>query len=283
MPRGIRPRERLLPTNEIKLGRFVRHLDTPNKDYFDYDCRELSQTRLSPSEEMSDAGINAIGRSAQDLITDELSKELAHEAKLTSAGSWFYRLDNVEAHLDEAISTIGTKPWIELWSRNNQKIYFVVGYQTLEDARLEVATKHNTFCKCPAQTMMAPLLLNFLYNRYMPSTGWIDPEAKTYQASDGEDWTVTTAPGERVSAVCYREVRCKRLSSDSIENTPHTSKRRWQRAEADLVDDFGIRDVDDMIEVELAESLFLDRTTWKCFGDFENGFLAYLPTSPQDD
>ena len=243
---------------------------------------ELPQTRLSFNDEMVYASTNAIGTSAQDLITAELSEELDHEAKLTSTGSWYYRLDDVEAQFNRALSNIETRRWIERVYKENRKIHFVVGYQTLENARLEVATSHNTImchdtvCKCPGGTMLAPSLIYFLQRRYMPTTEWIDPfdqDVKPEEASAGQDLTITTAPGEHISAVYYREVRCRMLPIEPIEDLSLTN-RRWELHTESSGFHAGAPDY--MIEVDLAESAFIDRSEWKCFGDCEKGFLLYL-------
>lgn len=249
----------LLPLESVQLGRLVLDAKRPQQDFIDPfadrpTATEFSRNPQSPFEEtckfsrvsklrsyLSD--VLSFSYERQNLGAATLSAPLATTHDLMNSGAWF----------DSACTQPETRRFLERAIDNQSSVYLIVGFRTVQDARLvkNVTWKTGQVAKgeIPVQliaTSIAPA--NVVTNIAAPGVGCIR------DVGNGQVLTFR-APGEQVFAVMYRKVRFKWLSSRYCLEANNRWASCWDWRRADNEDD---DEEDDVIEANLTDVSDLD-------------------------
>jgi hypothetical protein len=174
--------------------------------------------------------------------------------------SKIYQLDNSDEWFRKAVSRPEVREWIEKAVRTHGRIYVVVGYQTVHDARLSEANvrskRLNAGAKLPVKAAIAGSGI------ILPIGEETDPAFDHTSQRNTEYRETFVAPGEQVAAIQYRRVRFKWYSSRDLDQAKLENDARWKfnwdvrRGQEKGVNDICEVDLeaDDIAESEFSDS-----------------------------
>ena len=256
MPLNFIPPQLFLPQNSVKLGRFITNIDHPDQNYHDPPATQIPGALTSPLEALSgytckenSAGFSSV---LSNSLSPELSKQLNARVKIKGERVNTYVLDNPEEWFNQAMAALGTQQWIERQIDSDNRIFMIVGFSTITNARIThvIGRGHSTSGRVEIpdiSTAVAGLPIVFIEG--------IEP-------SVGEDWNRSqniqicfTAPGEYICALQYRKVQHKWLSRKRLEALQFSKFPRWISVESPQGgEDNEDEDDEDVIEVETVEA-----------------------------
>lgn len=238
-----------LSLKSVQLGRLVLSTTSPGQDFIDpLDGRPTddeftttSQKNFECSRKFSKKSglrsyLNTIVPFSRETETEHVLEITVPEVttlELMNSGSWF----------KDASGQKATREWLKGTFRDRAKVYLVVGYRTLGDAKFvfsstsKVATGTKAEVPTPGVGAMADL-------------GASGNRETIRHENDSFD-----SPDEQIFEVQYRRVKFKQLSSRKISSASLEANRWETRRLAYLV-----RYREDTLEVELTDSSDSDTT-----------------------
>ncbi len=246
-----------LPPESVKLGRFVTSIDEPHQGYHDPPSAEPPKQITSRRESYVGAreeGSNAtFGSSLTSLMSAGFSKQAKLQMKITAEQVTTYTLDNSDGWFDSATSLPATRTWIERAIDRGDDIYMIVGFHALTNASIVHESARGSDVDGQVHVPISLSLASV--GIVAPLGALIDPSFKASSHGVDNSQSSFQAPGERISAFQYRQIRHKWLSSNKVENLRPAKSARWSSVEKGRAEDDG---EDDLIEVETAPVEELD-------------------------
>jgi hypothetical protein len=256
MPITVVPNSLLLPFEAARLGRFINNIDQPLEGYYEPFHSEAPTPIVSQFDyaEHNQQGSRAsFGSSMTTLFSAAFSKRSSSQVHVEPTCCKTYALDNSDAWFDRAISDEETKKWIERAAIRGNKVFIIVGICTLTDARFVQTSVKEQESQGRAT---APVLSLAAAGAVLPFAGLVDPSVHGDFCNFASNGTRFFAPGEKICAIQYREIRYKWLSSRVVQNLQLLKTRQWYCTEGNrrnVYMDEG-DDNEDMIEVDIAEA-----------------------------
>ncbi|KAF9761672.1 hypothetical protein IL306_003751 [Fusarium sp. DS 682] len=183
------------------------------------------------------------------------SKRIQSKVHMAPARGINYSLDNSDAWFDKAVGIPDTRRWIESAALRGDKIYMIVGIQTLTDARIVQTSARGRQAEGHVNV---PVSLSLAAaTAIMPFAELVDPavHGEHQDVESGQLWLV--APGEQVCSLQYRAVKPRWLSSRLIKTPRLSETRQWSCMEGDkrdtYDDDEDEEEDEDMIEVDFGD------------------------------
>jgi len=262
MPLNFIPPQLFLPQNSVKLGRFITNIDHPHQNYHDPPDNQTPGTLTSPFDALSgytckenSAGFSSVLSNA---LSPDLSEQLKARVKIKGERVNTYVLDNPEEWFNQAIAAHGTQTWIERQIDNDNRIFMIVGFTMITNARITHAIGRGY---STSGRVEIPDISTAVTSLPIPFVEGIEP-------SVGGDWnrsqnmqTCFTATGEYICALQYRKVHHKWLSRKRLEALQFSNSSRWISIESsrggeddDDEDEEDEEDEEDVIEVETVEA-----------------------------
>ncbi|KAI5460956.1 hypothetical protein BGZ63DRAFT_473217 [Mariannaea sp. PMI_226] len=271
MATTVIPAPLFLPLKSVRLGRFINNISYPHESYYEpptIDVPEAIVAQFSLSTLNQESHKTQFGSALTALLSTGFSKRLRSEIHLAPSSGSSYSLDNSDAWFDKAVSLPATRKWIERAALRGDKIYIIVGIQTLTDTRI---VQKSTQGKQAGGQVSLPVSLSLTAaTAIMPFAGLVDPAS---------DQLCLLAPGEQVCSLQYRKVKTRWLSSRLMEPLQLSKTRRWSCMEGDkrnMYEDDSDEDDEDTIEVDLGNVEDLKRN-WDA-EDFKEGTI-YLQSN----
>jgi len=257
MPQNILLPQGLLPTTSMRLGRFIVTVDDPHLSPFhdpkievksDSDIFESTFLNYN-GDQHADSG-NKFAAGLPSLLSGSVTRKTGRSCAVSADSVTTYQLTNPVARFKEAVKDDATRKWFE--ARKDEgcgDFYFVVGYHVMVNAVIEISKEKSSGTSgrlnVPVSTALAASGI------LLPVGGVTDPEFEAeYEKSQGG--TVRfEAPGDRVSALQYRKVSFKWLSSKNLDKATLGKDNVWEsllrvKGEAE-------EEEEDMAQVELEE------------------------------
>ena len=136
-----------LPLDTVRIGRWAPNVSYPHHGYWDPVAdvtplvHETAQQRFKQIyEEAEGAGRNLQGT----VLACGSSKRHNHSSDEVSTDlSTVYQLDNPEKWFDDAIQRQVNRAWIEKALKAYGRLYMIIGYQTVQDARIQGVAQHS--------------------------------------------------------------------------------------------------------------------------------------------
>ncbi|KAH7174205.1 uncharacterized protein B0J16DRAFT_348285 [Fusarium flagelliforme] len=256
MPLNFIPPQLFLPQNSVKLGRFITNIDHPHQNYHDPSANQTPGTLTSPLEALSgytckenSAGFSSV---LSNSLSPALSEQLEARVKIKGQRVNTYVLDNPEEWFNQAMAALGTQTWIERQIDNDNRIFMIVGFSTITNARITHVIGRGPSTSGQVEipdisTAVAGLPIPFIES-IEPSVGGDCNRSQNMQ-------TCFTAPGEYICALQYRKVQHKWLSRKRLEALQLSKPPRWISVESSRGgEDNENEDEEDIIEVETVEA-----------------------------
>lgn len=242
-----------LPLNAIRLGRFVLDVKIPQLDFLDPSGVEPPYTSraMGKVEELfSNSAGSSIQSNLTQLISGSRNKENQEKISLSGTQSCFYQLMNSRAWFAKACTSAETRKWLEEALKDDCKVYLVIAYCTIVDARLEGKSLGNTSLR---SSMQLPDISSSLAlgGMPMPLIGDSKIAVSTSKEASAEREGKGEFPGECVCAAQFRKVEFKWYRRKEVESSFLEKGNRWivysgTRGEDDDEDE-------DILEAELGE------------------------------
>ena len=257
MPLTVVPNLLLLPFESARLGRFIKNIDHPLEGYHE----PFASTAPTPivsqfeyagySQQGSRAGF---GSSLTALFSAAFSRRSSSRVRVEPRCCKTYSLDNSDAWFDRAISHEETKKWIEKSAIRGSKMFIIVGICTFTDTRFVQTSVEEEEIQGQAT---APVSISLAAaGAVVPLAGLVDPSVHGDYGKFASNGTRIFAPGEKICAIQYREIRYKWLSSRVTENLQLSKTRQWSCTEGDRRDAYEDEgdDEEDVIEVDFEDA-----------------------------
>ncbi|KAK7214329.1 hypothetical protein V2G26_002332 [Clonostachys chloroleuca] len=249
------PSALFLPLESVRLGRFIKNISHPNEGY--HDPATIDVPGAIPSEFFC-SRLNQQNHKAQfgsaltALLSAGFSKRLHSQVHLAPARGTNYSLDNSDAWFDNAVSLPDTRKWLENAALRAQKVYIIVGIQTLTDTSIILESVRGQRAGGQVSVPIGSFLT--AASTIMPFANLVDPSVHGENHNFESDQLCLLAPGEQVCALQYRQVKTRWLSSQLIEPLQLSTTRRWLCTEGDKRDayeDDSDEEEEDTIEADL--------------------------------
>lgn len=221
------PSSFFLPLESVRLGRFI-NIHQPHEGYHEPLAAEAPKAIVGDfafSSQDQDSKNTRFGAALTSLISAGLTRSWKSDVHIAPARGINYSLDNSDAWFDKAVSTEDTRRWIERAAIRHDKIYMIVGIQTLIDARIfrtvveegQAGGKVNI----PVSLFLATATAT------LPLAELVDPTVYGEHQSTGSGCLWLIAPGEQVCSLQYREVKPRWLDSRRVKEPRLSKTRRW--------------------------------------------------------
>ncbi|PHH91987.1 hypothetical protein CDD83_9434 [Cordyceps sp. RAO-2017] len=247
-----------LPQESIKLGRFTTSVDHPHQNYHDPACANPPQTLVSVRDSYTGsqqtATSSGFGSALTSLMSVAFSKRAKTKTCVVSDHVRTYMLGNSDGWFDEATVMPATRSWIERQLDRGYKIYVVVGFHTLVDARIVQELARGTRAEGQAQLPANLVLAAVGAVAPLGNIHVTDPRIGGHHDDLDGGNAEFLAAGEQVCALQYRKLRHRWLSGHKMDQSHLSKLPRWSSVETWRDVD---GDEDDIIEVELTEALDL--------------------------
>ncbi|KAG7403550.1 hypothetical protein Forpe1208_v016329 [Fusarium oxysporum f. sp. rapae] len=138
MASTVTPSSFPLSPESVRLGRLIKNIDHSLEDYYDptTDEPKVIMTRVSVSTINQQNSKTGFGSALTSSRSTGISKRLDSQTHIVTADVKNYYLDNSDAWFDQAVSLTDTREWIEMAALSGQKVYIIVGIQTLTNTLL---------------------------------------------------------------------------------------------------------------------------------------------------
>ncbi|KAH7163469.1 hypothetical protein B0J13DRAFT_538645 [Dactylonectria estremocensis] len=218
------PSSLLMQIDFLRLGRFIKDINQPNKEYCD---PQTSDTMKAVPKEFSCSHTNQvdakkeIGPALCSLLSERLSKRLQSQVEVVAERGVSHEIEDSGAWFDKIVNLPATREWIETVALSGDKVYFIVGIQTLDETRIVQKA-------IGEQQVGSEASLPFTAAAaVMPFAELVDPATHGGQRILESNETWIKVPGHQVCSIRCREVRARRLLSQSIEPPQSSNTRRW--------------------------------------------------------
>lgn len=245
-----------LPQGSVKLGRFITRIDHPHQRYHDPPSADPPKPIVSQRE--SYVGLQQKGSDASfastltSLMSAGFSKRAKTQVRVSAEQVTTYTLDSSDDWFEGAMRLSSTRTWIERAVDTDEKIYMVVGFHVIKNARVinEYVREKGVEGQIKVPVSLA------VVGGISPLGEFTDPSIGGSGHNLDNTQSSFVAAGERICAFQYREIRHRLLSSKSIDKLQPSKSPRWSRVELRRAeeDEEGEEDEaeDDVIEVEAA-------------------------------
>jgi hypothetical protein len=234
-----------IPVRSLKLGRFVTSVDHPHQDYHDpaYNFPPIASVSTSAqyggvTRETRSSGFTS---ALTSLMSTGFSKRANTRVRISADRVQTYTLDNSSEWFREATSSEETRRWAERAIDQGDDLYFVVSFTTITDARIihesVQAREHTGQISLPVG-----LSLNTA-GVIAPFGDLVDPQVGGHRGSEAAVAEQFLAPGEQISAVQYRKVCHRWLSSKDIDKATLAKVPRWSAGDRWRDEEEGVEDI----------------------------------------
>ena len=239
-----------LPQGSVKLGRFITRIDHPHQRY--HDPPSANPPKSIVSQRDSYVGLQHRGSDASftstltSLISAGFSKRAKTQVRVSAEQVTTYTLDSSDDWFEGVMRMSATRTWIERAVDTDNKIYMVVGFHVIKNARVinEYVREKGVEGQLTVPVSLA------VVGGISPLGEFIDPSIGGSGHKFDSTQSSFVAAGERICAFQYREIRHRLLSSKSIDKLQPSKSPRWSLLERGRDD--GDEEEDDVIEVEAA-------------------------------
>ncbi|KAL6411748.1 hypothetical protein AUP68_04122 [Ilyonectria robusta] len=249
------PSPLFLKIDLLKLGRFIKDIDQPHKDYYDPQTADVLKVvfhEFSCSITNQHDAQKELGPGLASLLSAGLSKRLQAQIQVVTEYSVNYQLDSSDAWFDKVVSLPATRQWIENASSRGDKVYFIVGIQTFLNTR--IAQKSTQEQQVEGEAKMPVSLSLEAVAEVMPLAELVDPTDHEGQREMESDDIWVKLPGQQACSIQCREVKIRRLSRRPVGLPQLSNARRWSCNKRDKGDVHGEEDDgENMIEVNLED------------------------------
>lgn len=282
------PRPIFLPQESVKLGRFIVNIERPHESYHEPAVAEEPKSikaihAVSARTEVSSS--RKFGSTLTSLLSASFSKRAQATFSVKPTLSSEYVLENTIDWFDKAISNGNTRRWIEKAALRGDKIYMIVGIQTVTDAYIIQSSMREQ--QAGGQFDVPVSLSLAAAGLFVPLAGLIDPGIHgQHQSRDGIQ-SQFLVPGEQVCALQYRQIRHKWFSSKAMDRLRLSSTRYWsciegatRNGDEDEEDEqaekeWDEEDLEDMIGVGLVD---MDDPGDECIAESSEDRTCYVHT-----
>ncbi|KAK4994380.1 hypothetical protein LTR66_005570, partial [Elasticomyces elasticus] len=126
----------------------------------------------------------------------------------------------------KAVSRQEVREWIEKAARTHGRINVIVGYQTVQDARLSEAAVRSKTSKAGAKLAASAAIAGA--GIILPSGNVTDPAFDHASYESAKHRKTLVAPGEQIAAVQYLRVRFEWYSSRDLDQANLENDARWE-------------------------------------------------------
>lgn len=261
MPLLIIPAAFFHSPDNIRLGRFVTRMDRPFETKHDPPIvagPKYIATDFSTAGHSQNGNQTGFAAAVASLISTNISSGSESTIEIAPSRGTNYALEDSDAWFDQAISMEETKRWVEKIIGNDDKIYVIVGMQTLIDPHIFMTSTQN---RQAGGGFKVPLGLSLISGGALsPVAGLVDSSIRgDHQAMDNNRQEFLV-PGERLYSLEYRKVEFRWIFGRSVDRSRLGEPRYWSCLEGtkrgvDEDDSEGedekedIKDSEDAIEV----------------------------------
>jgi hypothetical protein len=249
---SIVPTQIIVPLESVKLGRLITSVEQPQQSYHDPpSTREPSilTTRQDDftGDRVSDRS-SGIVSTLLSVISGGFSRRTRSTVSIATDCVKTYALGNSDSWFDEATTLPETREWIERVLDRDQKVYLIVGFHTVTNARLHhqsiVGKKAEGQLQAPAASALGAMGAAVPFGDILDSRIHMQLEV-----IDGER-SQSSALGEYVCAIQYRKLRHNWLSSKDMDSSQLSKVRQWSSMEVSRDEEDG---EDDVVQVDLID------------------------------
>ncbi len=202
MSLAVIPTTFFLPREKVTLGSFTTDLAAVHEDYW-----APKADRVAPVIEEEFSFISLKNNSAQtrfsaslsSLISASLLGKSADSCAITPGRGKWYMLEDIPTCFKHAMESDKMKRWIQERAASNQKIYMIIGIQTLIDPRIEMDF---TSTRQSEATMRLP-------SNLPPNFHIISPAIEGGGDRETGHKLEIAVSGEKIFALKYRKVTFK--------------------------------------------------------------------------
>lgn len=220
----------LLPLRSVQLGRIVRNANKPHQEFIDplagrptdADRNRTPQTNFRETRRFTKS--SKLGSYLSDILSISYKRNHERDGTLFAPHATTYELENSGQWFATACAEADTRRFLEESYDKQGKAYLVVGFRTVQDARMVQGATWTTTQTAevdPESVIMSGIAASALVASIAAPTARFVRGAGNYQEVAYE------APGEQVFAVLYRKVRFRLLSSKNITNMSLEPSNRW--------------------------------------------------------
>ena len=243
----------LLPLESVKIGRFIVDIHNPCL-YSKHDPNPSyeSQIRTTVREDYATSNQDDAGHGFKAIITSLLASNVSRRVKtdvrVEAETAKSYWLEDADRWYNEAMSKDETRSWVEETIYSDNKVYLIVGYDTVTNARFFRESIKGRETKGEVQAPVGIALA--AAGAVVPIGDFMDPVVSAHKQSVKRTADEYKVLGEQICILYFLQVKTQLLSS---RNLPKVYLKKTIRFEA--YDRFRGEDdgVEDIIEVQLAE------------------------------
>jgi hypothetical protein len=182
------------------------------------------------------------------VISAGFSRRTRSTVHITTDCVQTYALNNSDSWFDKAITFPETQEWIERALDRGQKVYMVVGFHTITNAKLSqqssVGHKADGQLQVPAGAVLGAMGVA------VPFGDVLDSNIRVQQQVMDDKRSQFSAPGEYICAIQYRQLRHSWLSSKELDASQLSGVRHWYSVERSRDEEDG---EDDIVQVDLID------------------------------
>ncbi|KAH7171389.1 hypothetical protein EDB81DRAFT_778373 [Dactylonectria macrodidyma] len=248
------PSSLLMQIDFLRLGRFIKNIDKPNDEYCDpqtSDALKVIFKDFSTNTNQDSAKID-FGSGLSSLFSERLSRQLQSQIEVAPERGVSYELEDSDAWFDKVVSLPDTREWIENAALSGDRVYFIVGVQTLDETRIAQKATRKEHLGNETNLSVAAVAA------VMPFAELVDVPTQGEQRNLGSDEIWIKAPSQQACSIRCREVKVRRLSSQPTEPPQPSNTRRWVRKREGKSEEHAEDDGnEDLIEVDIQDVLEL--------------------------
>jgi hypothetical protein len=192
-------------------------------------------------------------------MSSSFSKRARTSIRISTEQVKTYYLNNTGQWFKDAVQLEATRKWIERTIDEGEDIWVVVGYHTLQDARIMEQSKGQTISGGKLVMPISAALT--AAGVIVPFGNLADPGFTGSRADMDDEQGHFIAHGEQICAVQYRRVRHKWFASNKLNKLALAKEARWERYDRPR---YLESDGEDIIEVELKDGLVWEGDRDKC-------------------
>jgi len=249
---SIIPAQIIVPLESVKLGRFITSVEQPQQSY--HDPPSTSEPSVLTTRQDDFTGDRISDRSSGivsallSVISGGFSRRTRSTVRIATDCVKTYALGNSDSWFDEATTLPETREWIERVLDRDQKVYMIVGFHTVTNAKLShqsiVGNKADGQLQVPAASALGAMGVAVPFGDILDSRIRMQLEV-----IDGER-SQSSALGEYVCAIQYRQLRHNWLSSKEMDARQLSKVRQWSSVERSRDEEDG---EDDVVQVDLVD------------------------------
>lgn len=266
MPRTSLLARLLLPSESVRLGRYVLNPLEPHEDFLDPECSPNARPmKLSMTEYTAVQGQSKdseLGASIGALLDSSNLHSKFRMRATETATSEIHVLPNSRIWFKATLEHEPNREWLEEAVESGAKVYLIVGYQMVLDAQISDQVgrhqRNNNSAQVPVVEAATAALGGVSISGDM-----INPGFRANFGTTDSFGSTFTAPGIQVCAVQYRMVKFKWWSSCNVDRATLEKGSRWLVHGQLRGQEGGLNDV---MEAYISES---DEETGQTDGDLE--------------